>query len=325
MAKLAGVSRTTVSLVLNSVAGVRIPQETRDRIHEAARELNYVAHHSAKSLATGRTGRISFVTSSRSVFLDETNYISSILAGVMRVTVHSDYDVILHGGPGEVGNEMAQVLLGDVSDGALLVGRSTPDALAETLTRAHFPFVSVSYHQPGIAHWVDCDNEGGGRIAAEHLWNQGHQRVAALYSPGTPYMEERLTGVKRYVEDMGGELLVFSEGVTPSVMRQKLRDENCSAIVLTNELAGIEMLIELKKLGVTIPEDLAAITFDSTPQSSEFNPPLTSIRQPLTQIGFQAARTLVDLIAGNSLASTGIRLPVSLDVRSSTPRVKKLP
>ena len=331
VARHAGVSQSTVSLVLSGRAGTRISSETRQRVLDAAQNLNYTINVAARALVTGRTNRLAVVPIHPGGLLDRDMYYGQVLNGVTLGALHANHNLLLHSANYPDWQTLQGDILNGSSDGALLIGRKHDDPLTQALLDAGFPTVCISYytqHPSCIA--VDCDNVDGGRMAVQHLLDCGYKRLA-FFAP---------SGVETWVEARrkGAEEALQSAGLDPNAMLllgQEYAEQNDGWIerliaclraaspsptgIFCAEESQARILVEaLGEYGFRVPEDMAVVSFNSTEMSARARPPITSVRQPLVEIGKEAVRLLHAVIAGEETAPGVRRLPVSLDVREST-------
>lgn len=330
VARHAGVSQSTVSLVLSGRAGTRISAETRQRVLNAARELNYTINVAAQALVTGRTNRLAVVPIHPGGLLDRDRYYGQVLNGILLGAMQADHNLLLHSANYPDWQAIQGNILNGSSDGVLLIGRRYDDPLTLALLEAGFPTVCISYH---VAHpnctSVDCDNSSGGQLAIQHLLDCGHRHLA-LFSPSAAeiWVQERRQGAEAALRDAGydPEQLVLIEEYTEASEDwiERVVERLLSASPRPTGLFGTEenqtrILVEaLPAYGIRVPEDLAVVSFNSTELSARARPPITSVRQPLVEIGKEAVRLLLAIITGESHEPGLHRLSVRLDIRETT-------
>ncbi|HZT43905.1 MAG TPA: LacI family DNA-binding transcriptional regulator [Chthonomonadaceae bacterium] len=331
VAQAAGVSRTTASLVLNGRAKT-IAAATRQRVLQAAQQMGYSRHATALALRTGRTRRIGIVLNEPEDFDEHDVYFSTVLAGITKGALSQDYNLVLHSCHYMDWHELYSDILSPTADGVLLVGRFIQDPLTPALLDAGFPCVCISYQ---VSHpdcySVDCDNIQGGYLAAQHLFQLGHRQIAFLYPGETVrWGRDRLAGAQQAAVEAGLSPPSFhlyqwpDDGNMPSEasIHAAVRFlQTCrprpTAMICCDELRAQSITECLPSAGIRVPEDLAVVSFNSTEQSARTRPPMTSVAQPLREIGFAAVEMLVDLIEGREVAKRCLRFPMSLDVRES--------
>ena len=326
VATAAGVSRTTASFVLNG-RDAGIPDETRDRVLEMARQMKYTPHAAARNLATGKTHRFGVVLYNSHHFAHLSAYHHQLLTSIMAAASQYNQNVLLHSATYKNWRELASDILSGVSDGVLLIGRETHDALTLALLEHGFPTVCISYNiADPRCYTVDCDNVGGAYSAIRHLLQSGHRRII-FASMGEQYSweQERLQGAGQAVCDAGlpAETLVhapLSEMDIEDYIRRQIKPRlpEASAIYVSDEWAAQYLIEHLPEHGITIPQNLAVVCFNSTEISARTRPPATSVWQPLEEIGTAAVDMLVSLIEKRDVPQRSVRFPTRLDVRESS-------
>jgi LacI family transcriptional regulator len=320
VARTAGVSVATVSKVVNGRYGVA--QATVDRVQEVINQLGYQASLGAQSLRSHRTNVLGILVAEFEPFSTE------LLKGASRAVARTGYELLAYSGGAlgaDVGWEQRSLarLSGTLIDGAILV---TP-TVVETNHRFHV--VAVDPHTgPSGMPTVDSDNFAGAMLATNHLLSLGHRRIGFL--GGRPDLESsrlREAGFRKALAEAGvtvDESLVRVGGyksVTAEAPAHELlsRPDRPSAVFAANDLTAITTTEVARRLGLCVPEDLSVIGFDNVPESALASPPLTTIMQPLQQMGAEALRLLVDLIDGVE-RDIHIRLPTELVERASCAR-----
>jgi LacI family transcriptional regulator len=332
VAKEAGVSRTTASFVLNDKeAG--IPEETRQRVLDAAERLNYRPHAGAQALATGRTNRIGLVLIDPVCFRQGDGYFTSIVNGIVEGAVRNDRNLLFHSAHYPDVKSLEVDILNGSTDGVLLVGRSEEDELTRSLLDAGFPVVCLSYRLNREDCWsVDCDNEQGGALAVRHLLSLGHRRIAFFGPHGASWGDARYAGARAALADAGlSEDCLYSFGWSESATPEEKRDwirsageflrtekPRPTALMCSDEARARSLVEALPSCGIEVPRDLAVVSFNSTDMSARTRPSLTSVWQPLQEIGVAAVDRLVQRIAGEAPEPRALLFPMRLDVREST-------
>lgn len=318
VARTAGVSVATVSKVVNGRYGVA--QSTLTRVQEVIDELGYEASLGARSLRSHRTNVLGILVA------EFEPYSTELLKGASAAVGATGYELLAYSGGGAggaVGWERRYLsrLAGTLIDGAVIV---TP-----TVVEAHpgVPVVAVDPHTgPSGLPTVDADSFAGAVLATEHLLRLGHRRIAFL--GGRPDLESarlREDGYRHALAAAGvpvEEDLVRVGGYRPETADQPAREllarpEPPTAVFAANDLSAIHVVEVARSLGLRVPEDLSVIGFDNVPESALATPPLTTISQPLQQMGAEALRLLVDLIDGKD-RGVHVRLPTELVERAST-------
>jgi len=327
VARLAGVSRSTVSRVINNQPNVR-PQ-TRERVWQAIRKSGYQPHAVARSLVTNRTQIIGLVTPETVTTLFVDPFFPLLLRGATEACNTHQYQLMLSlfTGPADQQEMYQRVLRNGYLDGVIVASTSLDDRLIPNLLRDRIPFVSVGRYPNERVHYVDVDNVGGARIAVEHLIRLGHRRIATI--TGRLDMiagEDRLSGYRQALEarriPVEEELIVkgdFTES-TGMVSMQRLLAVSPSAVFVASDAMAIGALKALHQAGRRVPEDIALVSFDDIPIAAAVEPALTTVRQPIRRLGAMAVEVLVGLLKGPPETEPPIQkiiLPTELVVRKS--------
>ena len=324
----AGVSRTTVSLVLNDVPDVRISAETRQRILQVARRLNYYPDAAARTLVSGRTHTIGFVLcqSTDRVFTDA--FLPEVLRGVGDAVQENGFRVLVHSVEDVSAPEAYIGLVREKqTDGIILSGPRSDDQQLPRLKDEGFPVVLLGQLPGSGIPFVDVDNVGAARQAVEHLVGLGHQRIGMITNAPLEYTaaRDRLAGYRQALEEAG---LSFDEGLVcygnfreesgRVAMKQLLdRPESPTAVFVASDLVAFGALVAIKERGLTIPDDVALVGFDDVRLAHYVDPPLTTMRLPAYDLGYRAAMLLTQLINGEPVEVQEILLQTRLVVRQS--------
>jgi LacI family transcriptional regulator len=332
VARLAGVSRSTVSRVINNQPNVR--SETRERVWQVIRRSGYRPHAVARSLVTNRTQIIGMVIPETVTTLFTDPFFPLFLRGATEAcntrqyqlmlslfTSHSDYQELYE-----------RVVRNGYLDGVIVASASTDDPLIPNLLRDRVPMVSVGRYADERVHYVDVDNVGGARMAVEHLIRLGHCRIGIITGRlDMTHGQDRLAGYKHALRAHHipiEEALIaegdYSESSGMTGMRQLLKA--CpTAVFAASDTMAIGALRVLHEVGLGVPGDVALVGFDNIPVSGVVQPPLSTVRQPIERLGVIAVEVLVDLLQ-NPPAADGpaqkIVLPTELAVRKSCGALK---
>src|ERR1051325_4665546 len=327
IADLAGVSIATVSRVLNDRPDVA--PETRRTVLQVVREHGFSTNRGARGLSSGRTGIIGLTLP-----LVADAYFGPMLSGASEALYEEDMRIILcptlHEHDREV--SLVQRLMRGTTDGAILMlPEESPEELLK-LQQQGFPFVVVDPREPppdGIP-CVSAMHAAGAKLATEHLLELGHRRIGAIAgSPGWDATEERLIGFRAALAAAGilpdPELIVYSDwrlprGTTAAEELLALSDPP-TAIFGFNDNVAIGALHAARKRGLRVPEDLSVVGFDDTAQAEIVMPSLTSVRQPLAEMGRMGVSLLTRLLEGQRLDALRIELSTVLVVREAAGRV----
>jgi LacI family transcriptional regulator len=320
VARTAGVSVATVSKVINGRYGVAA--RTTERVQQVIDELGYESSLVARSLRSHRTNVIGILVAEFEPFSTE------ILKGTSQAITGTGYELLAYSGGGRAGEAAGwerrylSRLSGTLIDGAILVTPTIVD------TGASVPVVAIDPHA-GPAHMptVDGDNLSGAVAATEHLLGLGHRRIGFL--GGRPDLESAR------LREEGYRTALRAAGITvdPELMRiggyrrqtatgpaRELLSlpDRPTAIFAANDLSAIETIHVARSLGLSVPDDLSVVGFDNVPESVLTDPPLTTVNQPLQDMGSEAVDLLIRLMNGTPVDRTHVRLPTELVRRGST-------
>jgi DNA-binding LacI/PurR family transcriptional regulator len=324
IAAVAGVSVPTVSKVINQRADVA--PATRERVARVIAEHGYVVNNAGRSLRRGRSGQIDFVVQSLN-----SDYAAEILRGVEEALVSSTVRVVLATTHDHLQREQQwlQRLADASTDGAILVlaDDSSPQLQAVRLRRTPFVVVDRLGELGPDDLSVTATNWAGGKAATQHVLALGHRRVAALLGPARfPCTQDRLAGYRAALEGAGlspdPELVAFGDWYMDSAYAAMgallaLPDPPTAVFVGSDEQClGVYRALHERRLSV--PEAMSVVGFDDMPFAARLTPALTTVRQPLREMGRVATKMLLRLIAGEPLDSVRVELATPLIVRASS-------
>ncbi|MEU6064181.1 LacI family DNA-binding transcriptional regulator [Streptomyces sp. NPDC047082] len=332
VAARAGVSRATVSRVVNGGDGVREPLV--QRVRRAVEELGYVPNQAARSLVTKRHDAVAVVIAEPETRVFADPFFALQLRGISKeLTAHDNQLVLLLTEGRDDHARVARYLAGGHVDGALVFSLHLDDPLPGLIRGAGVP--TVFGGRPGWSHgtpdavYVDSDNRGGAREAVRHLVGLGRRRIAHITGAlDQTSAVDRLDGFRDVMAD-ADPLLIVESDFTPAggerAMRELLdRCPDVDAVFAANDLSASGALRVLRASGRRVPEDVAVIGFDDMlPVAEQTDPPLTTIRQDIEEMGRLMARLLLrDLDRGNrddsaADAPSGVILPTTLIRRAS--------
>ncbi|MFE7325692.1 LacI family DNA-binding transcriptional regulator [Streptomyces sp. NPDC057565] len=327
VAARAGVGRGTASRVING--SPRVSAHTREAVEAAVAELGYVPNRAARALAGNRTDAIALVVpESESRFFAEP-YFSDIVRGVGAALAETDMQLLLTlAGNDRERRRLAQYLTAHRVDGVLLVSVHADDPLPDLLEQLGMPAVMSgrrSASEPLAA--VDSDNFEGARSAVDHLISRGRRSIATITGHLDVYgAQRRLDGYRKAVASAGldpDERLIapadFTEEGGARAMRDLLaRRPDVDAVFAASDVMAAGARQVLREAGRRIPDDVALVGFDDSAVARHMDPALTSVRQPIEEMGREMTRVLLQEIAGEDLERPQIVLPTELIVRDSS-------
>jgi LacI family transcriptional regulator len=325
VAEEAGVSYSTVSRVVNNKTYVK--PETRTRVLQAMTRLGYQANLHARSLAGGRSNVIGLLVVDLT-----TQYVGEIIRGIDDVLTANQYELMLYTTHRRKTKESAYVnmMARGLADGLLIVLPRDPDAYLKSLRQRDFPYVLID--QFGVDETdltVTAANRDGGYEATKHLIELGHRRIGII----TGWMDmvsarDRLDGYRAALADYDlpyDENLVFEGDFTQSCGfygTNHLLDleQPPTAIFASSDLIAMGVMDAVRSRDLKIPANISVIGFDDIPMSAVLAPRLTTISQPLTEMGYKATQMLLNLIQRPEEKQCSIVLPTKLILRESTAR-----
>jgi LacI family transcriptional regulator len=326
VAARAGVSRTTVSFVLNDRAGVTIPDETRRRVEEAARELGYQPHGAARALAGGTSHTIGLVLRQSPEQVSVDALLAETLWGIGSEAHEGGYRVLVEPLSPDSGR-YSDLVRSQRVDGLIVSGPRTDDAELVALVDDGFPIILQGSLPELSAPSVDVDNRAGARTAVEHLVSLGHRRIACITNAPLAYTAaaDRLAGYRDAIEAAAlpyePDLVVegaFDAASGCLAMEELLsRAPGVTAVFVASDIVAFGALRALREAGRRVPADVSVVGFDDIPLARHFDPPLTTIRLPARALGAAAGRALLERLAGR-LDNERRLLPTELVVRDST-------
>ncbi len=332
VAKLAGVSRTAVSFVLNNVPDTGISLETRERILLAANQLGYVPNAMARSLVSGATRTVALlIPQGDHANVNVDAYIPRFLAGV-NLTCHAHgYKVLLEpvAETSRAGEFLDLVESGRIDGLIVLNPRRLDEAYMCELGASGFPLVvfgsGLTEHKD--VHSIEADNRDAARRATSHLLALGHSRIAHIgfASEDCQIARERLLGYRDALEaacvDVNPAWIAYGNYSAQSgfdAMRVMLAHRlGFSALFAGNDTIAFGAMAALRDAGLRIPEDVAIVGFDDIPLAAYAAPPLTTMRTEPCKEGGAAASMLLQLISGKHPAPDRVKGTVPLIVRQS--------
>jgi alanine racemase len=327
VAKAARVSATTVSFAFNQPD--QLSEATRTRVLSTARRLGYAPHPSARSLSTKRHGSIGLLTPQPLEVVFANPFVSELLQGIGAVCAQHDMTLLLV--PPLNGSLESAVGRAPV-DGVISLGLNAGDPALETLARFGLPSILIDAEAPSGVATVNVDDFGGAALAAQHVLELGHRRIAVIglgrTSPQRAQLgigARRLAGYRGAIHAAGVPApRVDPGGVTFAAGTRAFRNlwrvpRKPTAVLAMSDMAALGLMAAARDAGVRIPQDLSVVGFDDLPMAAWALPGLTTVRQPIVEKGRQAARLLIDTLAGKPVHSPK-PLRTELIVRGSTGR-----
>jgi DNA-binding LacI/PurR family transcriptional regulator len=326
VAKHAGVSRTTVSFILNDVPGVKFPQETKERVFNAAEELGYVRDEAARTLASGKTYTVGLVLG-QTQHLKFDSFISQAMYGLNEICNRQGFRILIESSDevSQVGNYQTLVRAKKI-DGLLVINSRLDDKQLYDLIDDGYPVVLIG--SVGNKKEYSVTHRGKAGEAVQHLLDLGHERVAHVtLAPTSDYAIsfDRLSNYRKTLEKNGleyGDTFVrfgnYSAESGFEAMKDLLRKKPYpTAVFAGNDTIAVGVMAAIQQKGLRIPQDIAVVGHDNIPIAAYTTPPLTTVTQSATKAGELAGEMLIQLVQGKEPEERQVRLEAELIVRES--------
>lgn len=325
IAREAGVSPSTVSRIINGSA--RVSEDKRLAVEATIARFNFQPNLMARSLAKGQTHTIGVLTQ----FIESPFY-GEALRGIEDALANTNYSPLFVSGHWNLKRERARmaVLQARRVDGVIVLTGRLPDAeLAEYAQRFPLVVTGRQFSAHNLAS-IDVDDFHGAYQATAHLTEQGHTCIAFIGGPHDhPDAIARLRGHRQALADAGlpddPELIVTGDflesGGSMAIGRLLESRQHFTAVFAANDQMAYGARLALYRRNIRVPDDVSLVGYDDLPSSSYSMPPLTTVRQPVYEIGRLAAQAMLRMIAGETV--TVAAPPLELVVRESTRRVRR--
>jgi LacI family transcriptional regulator len=324
IAKLAGISRSTVSRVLNDHPNVNA--QTRERVLQVIAETGYRPDPIARSLSSRRAGIIGLVIPLAIQSLFEDPFFPRLMQGISQGCNSYDYTLslfLLHTLEEEA-KLYPRISRRQLLDGVIVTATRNGDPLIPQLLANRVPFVLHGRHEDPRVSFVEIDNATGAYTAVTHLVRLGRRRIALITGPsGSLAAEDRKRGylnalLERRVP-VDEDLILhgdFTGNSSYEAMQRLLRYEPDAVFVASDSMA-LGALRALREAGKRVPDEVAVVGFDDLPLAATANPPLTTVRQPIQRTGLLAVEMLIDILENGREPARRIILPTELVIRAS--------
>lgn len=326
VARRAGVSRTTVSFVLNDRPDASIAEETRRRVLAAAEELGYHVHGAARALAGGGSQTIGLVLRQDPEQVAADALLADTLWGIGEEVHRHGFRVLVEPLPPR-GGHYSDLVRSQRVDGLIVSGPRSDDEELAVLVGEEFPII-LQGSLPGLAApSIDVDNEAGAREAVAHLIALGHRQIGCVTNAPRAYTaaQERLTG---YSDALGAAGLAFDERLVVEgafdatsgwqAMQELIRRApDVTAVFVASDVVAFGALRALREASLRVPHDVSVVGFDDIALARHFDPPLTTVHLPARALGQAAGRALVERLEGR-LGADRLLLDTRMVVRDST-------
>jgi LacI family transcriptional regulator len=324
IAQLAHVSRSTVSRVVNNDPNVS--ERTRGRVQAVIESINFQPNMAARSLAGGRTRILGFVIPMGVSTLFTDPFFALLIQGVSTACNALDHSVMLWlAEPEYERRTIRQVLHNKLIDGVIITSMVCDDPLLKTLSESSLPFIQIGRPINGQeVSYVDVDNLNGARDAVSYLLRMGYRRVSTITGPQNMIGGiDRLDGYRSALRKWGMAIdpnLISESDFTEeggSIAMQRLLPNKPDAVFIASDAMAVGAMRTIREAGLSVPADIAIVSYDDMPFAARTEPPLTTVRQPIKKTGAVAAETLINMIEHPQSSPRRILLPTELVIRAS--------
>ncbi len=322
--KRAGVSRATVSRVINNHP--YITDEVRERVQRVIQETGYQPNRIARSLASHRTGMIGLVIPHDANTIMTNPYFLHLITSLTSAANQNDLTLalFLFHSSDEEERIASTIFSNSLVDGVIVTADRSENAFVPQLLAHHVAVAFIGKPEPGVeVPYVNVDNEAGGYLATKHLIKRGCQRIGTIAVRYNSAGNDRFDGYRQALADTGqdidDDLIAVGDFSQSSGYRamQKLLSAQPDAVFAASDQMAIGASRAIREAGLRIPDDVALIGFDDLPSAANAEPPLTTIRQPIDQLGPVAIDILKQVI-DNKIDATHRRiLPTELVIRAT--------
>jgi len=323
----AGVSRATVSRVVNG--STRVDPDTRKAVERAIRQLEYIPNRAARSLVTRRTDSVGLVIPEPTTRLFGDPFFPGLIRGINAVLREVDQILVLLT-PESVQDErhLERYLTSGHLDGAMLVSLHGEDPLPGLLRERGVPVVVGG--RPGASNpvdSVDVDNVQGARHAVRHLIGLGRRRILTITGPrDMTAAQDRVAGYREALAEAGitpdasleleGQ---FDQATARDVVERAIAGQTrFDAVFAQSDAMALGAMSAIRRAGMRVPEDVAVVGFDDSALALSSDPPLTSVRQPIEEMGREMARALLAQVGHSRPVPRSVVLATELIVRGSS-------
>jgi LacI family transcriptional regulator len=326
IARLAEVSRSTVSRVLNNHPSVR--PAVRDRVLSVIRQQQYTPYAAARSLASNCTHVLGLLIPRSAPFIFADPFFAGMIQAITEACSQRGYFMMLAMMSAETDEQFYDFILRSRHfDGMLMLSSDIDDPTLARLIDSPTPIILIGSH-PYFSNlaWVDAENQAGARCAVTYLIGLGHRRIAAITGPlQMAAAIDRREGYKQALLEAGltivPELIVeggFTQESGYNAMAGLLGlTPPPTAVFVASDTMAIGALRAVEEAGLRVPSDISLVGFDDLPTAAAAATPLTTVRQPIAQIGATAVELLIERIEKRATAAAHLRLPTELILRES--------
>jgi len=315
---------STVSKALNDYP--HISAETKNRVLEASRELGYYPSATARNLRRGRTDKIGLLINTSIMYMSE--YLSEVFPGATIAAEKQGYNLVFYTAAVNRPDELMRVCRTREVDGLILLWAGEIEEAITFLRQEQLPFVLLDRRvdDPHVSY-IAADNFNGALSLTRHLLELGHRRIGFTTRPELgATSSDRLAGYQQALAEAGvplDESLIISTVIEPRsgyYAANQLLDLAAppTAIFAMHDTVAVDVFRAVIERGLRVPDDVAIVGFDGFPSSLTTQPPITTVKLPLSEMGRAAVETLLTHVSDHNHPATHIKLPVRLLARQST-------
>jgi LacI family transcriptional regulator len=326
IAKALNISISTVSYALND-GPINVHEDVRVRVIETARELGYRPNRIARSLASGRTMTLGVASFVMTEWVATSSYFQGCLRGIVTEAKRMDYDILLYTHDAEDPDRLVDLMTDGRVDGLIVIAPFEGSPVLGRVAEGNVPVAVVGGNSEGWAPSFNSDNHHGIRIAIEHLVELGHTRIAHV--AGEPSMKDAMERLEAFQSNLARFGLPVrqdwiighhfnAENSYTEALELLSKPDRPTAIVCASDDNAAGVYRAAWELGVSIPDDLSVVGYDDSPTAEVLLPRLTSVRQPLQQMGAAATVALIELLRKQQ--AQGRTFETELVTRQSTAR-----
>ncbi|UCG24872.1 MAG: LacI family DNA-binding transcriptional regulator [Chloroflexota bacterium] len=328
VAREAGVSRTTVSLVLNDAPGSGIPESTRRRVLQAANRLNYYPNATGRRLVSGRTFTLAFVLHQNPERAAADLFLPEVLHGLGDSVRPANYHVLFHPvDPEDDEDGYAYLIHEGHVDGIILSGPQLEETEALELHRQRLPIVTNGRLPGHSIPFVDADNYLGAQMATNHLISLDHRRIGLITNAPLTYVSAR-ERYRGYQDALLAADLIYdpelvelgfftSESGYSAMNRLVDLADRPTAVFVASDVVAIGAMHAARARGLQIPQDMAIVGFDDVSIARFVEPQLSTVRLPAYELGWQVGQLALRLVNQDWPGERGHLMTPELVVRAS--------
>lgn len=322
--RLSGVSRSTVSRVINNHPNVK--PAVRERVLQIVAETGYHPDPAARSLVSNRSGIIGLIIPQGVQSVFDAPYFPRLIQGISRGCNARNYvlSLFLFQTEDDEAKLYPSILHNQLFDGLIVAASQTNRPLVPQLIANKIPFVLNGRHEDPIVSFVDADNKVGAYTIVSYLIRLGYTRIGTVTGPITNLAAiDRKEGYLKAHRDHGLPLDedLIAEGdyteISSYEATQRLLVHKPKAIFVASDTMAMGSLRALRDANIIVPDEIALVGFDDMPHAITATPPLTTVRQPTQRIGTLAVETLIDILENSIEPARRIIVPTELVIRAS--------